>query len=165
MVLDQLGMRIIVLERLVERGVMRGGHEDVAHRDLRGFALMGFVIPGLLVVFVGFEDLVQPRQQLIDRRQRSGRALLAARSGGTLWSGRTWLSLRSRFAACALRTRLALCTRFALCTRLAVRAGLAAKTVRSAPPWLSLRAAWPRSSLADLLADRIFCHDSNSTNA
>src|SRR3569832_301183 len=131
MLFDLFGMRIVVLERLVQHLVMLGGHEDVAHRELCGLALMRLAVAGFLVLFISLEDLLQPRHQLIDRRQRTRRALLATRPL------RSYRPLRTCFAARTLRPRLALLARFALWAGLAVGPGLAAKPVRSAPSWLS----------------------------
>lgn len=85
-----------------------------------------------LVVFVGVEQEMQPRQHLIDRGQLTGRTYLAAWPLFTLNAG---LALQSRFATLALRTWLSL---------LAFRTRLAARAFRPGSPRMSL---WSRRSL------------------
>src|SRR4051794_40911537 len=155
---------IVVLEGFVEGVVMRGRGENVANGELRLLALMRLAIPGALVVLIGREDLLQPRHQLIDRRQRARRpllarqTLLAARPLRTLGAGRPlWSRLAGRpgLAARALRTGLA------LRTCLAVEARLAALTIRPAPSRLPLGAPWTRRAL-QAASGRILCHYRNS---
>jgi hypothetical protein len=105
--------------------------------DLKRLALGGLVLALLAILFKGFEDQLQPRHHLIDRRQLAGRAGLAARAGGTLRPGLAlWpcLTAWSCLAALALRPRLA------RRARLAQRSRLAARTVDPAPAGMTLRA-------------------------
>ena len=84
-----------------------------------------FAFPGLSVVFPGIEDHVQPRHDLLDRRQLAGRAGLAARP---LRPGLAQRPRRTGLAARPFRTGLAL------------RSRLAARSLRTGPAGMTLRA-------------------------
>jgi hypothetical protein len=135
---------------------------------------------------------VQPRHDLLERRQRAGRTLLAARTSVTLHARLALKALFTPWSLCAGfalrpdRTRLAvgaslsvqacLALRSGFATlahwpRLAIGAGLAGharlalRAFRPRSPGMALRSGKPRlaaGAAQTRSADRLFCHASHS---
>ncbi|MGY4231342.1 hypothetical protein ACVIIW_000289 [Bradyrhizobium sp. USDA 4449] len=132
---------MLVAFGFVARGVVVAdrGVFTLVDRGFEGGALGGLLL-ALAAAFVpGVEQLLQPRQNLLDGWQLSGRTGLAARAlrtGGALRSGG---SARTGVAWLARQTGLALWTGLSDWSRLALRAGLAACAVRATLAWMTLR--------------------------
>src|SRR3954467_2496974 len=133
-------------------GLLHGGFQRLA---LGGFTL---ALPAALVP--GAEQLIEPRQHLLDRRQWAGRPGLAARAlrpRRPLRSDRsrcTGRPARSGFALLALRTGLAQRSGLPDRSRLALRSWLAARAIRPAFAWMTLRSRPPRFALPSARALR-----------
>lgn len=130
--------------------VTEGRVVGLLHGGFQRLSLGSFMLALAAPLVPGVEQLIEPRQHLLDRRQWAGRPGLAARA---LRPRRPLRSDRSRCtggparSGFALRTGLARRSGLPDRPRLALRSWLAARAIRPALAWMTLRSRPPRFAL------------------
>jgi hypothetical protein len=150
---------VVVLDACLV-GLLHGGLQRRVLGSFLCVSLGGFAFTLAAAFVPGVEELIQPRQHLLDRGQLTGRSSLAARALRPHWALRSGCAPRTGFTGLARQPGLALRSGLSGRAGLALRPRLAARAVRPAlarmalrtrPSWLALPPTRPLPSL-------IVCH-------